>query len=488
MSAEDKEPFPPSQKSNTGNKLTDISNDLAEKLKQEWGKSKNKKIMIIIIAILVPAIVISVLTYESEPEEAFAMIDLEGATVSDAKDDVGDMEANIDLVEVDVTNEDRSIFMSSNWKICKQSVPAGDDVYDGDEVSVYYTRTGEECAENIEIAEGGEAISAFEMADLEGETVEHARSELSNSGVEIDLIEIDETDEDRSIFMASNWKVCKQSIPAGESFNGEGELSIHYTRTEEDCKSDFEGAQMPSLAGMNVENAENKLKDLSTSITLEREDFTDKDRGVDANGEWIVCEQSIPEGEDLVWDENIILTYAVEEEGCITIEDWVSSVTANWQSVRDDITIEEVTAEEIGRLQLNISESSSPEPVIAQWAESGLTTMINTQLPDDVADVSSVDVYMDGEQLSAKETVNGLHEVEARTACDFRLDAEFPYGSKAHWVLDNNGSQMIDNATAWQIGAGVTLEDQWGGEFKREVVCIVGGESMDTELLHFEVR
>lgn len=337
-----------------------------------------------------------------------------------------------------------------------------------------------------------------EMIDVQGITIEEARSEIRGLEKNLNTTEIDATGDERNIIMESNWKVCSQSISAGEDIFDGDELEITYVRTEENCEGSSESPDegesngseesseaaetMPDVVGLTVAEARDTI---DISYDINRNDITGEDRSVWNSDNWIVCDQSPNEGESITSEEAIEIVYDREDGGCASPDEWVNVVSESWSNPRDDIALEGMSADSVGSLDLHIGQSSLSDPEIASWAESNLAQMINLELPDDVAEVNNVSAYRDGNRLSSERTTDGLLVGEARVACDRYFESTYPgQDTDVSWIMSNRGYHITDNGTALQMAAGGSLNGT-----SVEVVCKVSGSnSDDATVLAFEVR
>lgn len=291
----------------------------------------------------------------------------------------------------------------------------------------------------------------------------------------------------------------------GALFSGSGDEN---DPVEEDAvvETDTEGEEvsepdeMPELVGMTVAEAEGAVKELHEYETsLNKEDITGNDRSIWDSENWIVCSQSVAAGEDFNAGDDVTIEYSREEEGCATASEWAQQVekqwmaslgVESWSALGSDYSrlsaIQKVSSEEVGTLRIDMGNTGLTTPEVAQWGDN-LDIMINSSLTD-TAEVYTVHVYVNGERASASETTSGLDEVSARIACEMYLESQFPYGSKIHWVMDNNGSSIVQDGTVWQMGAGVTLTNEYNAESKHEIVCLVGGSNDSPQVVDFELR
>lgn len=359
-----------------------------------------------------------------EEEQPGSMIDIEGMALNEARAELRELDKDLEIIETDHAGDDRRVVLARNWKVCAQSTPAGEYIFDEDELEVSYTRVEEDCEGSLDADEG------------------------------------DEYDAD-----AGN-----------DGNNGSTESSADATVL----------GTMPDLVGMTVADANDALLSISyDEMSRVRTDITGADRSIWDSDNWIVCSQSIAAGDDILSTDTVEIAYDRPDGGCLSPEEWVETVDESWSNPRDDISIESMSSDTIGSLVIHIESSTLSDPEIASWAESGLDQMINLELPGGLAEVNRVKAYRDGQRLRSDITTEGLTTGEARAACDRHFESMYPtQETNARWLRDNLGQRTVDDGSAFQISAGGTI----GDTSVEVVCRVGGSSLDDADVLDFEVR
>jgi hypothetical protein len=119
------------------------------------------------------------------------------------------------LTSHDALGRDRMQAFDRNWKVCSQSVAAGNSVSTDTTLDFGTVKLEETCPAKDEkppTAAGGK------MPSFEGKSVNAARAALDSS---TSITVNDASGEGRMVLMESNWQVCSQTPAAGTALNGQ---------------------------------------------------------------------------------------------------------------------------------------------------------------------------------------------------------------------------------------------------------------------------
>lgn len=262
------------------------------------------------------------------------------------------------------------------------------------------------------------------MPNVLGKSVSEARSQLSGFK---SVTEEGFTGKEGSIWDSENWKICTQSVKAGDKVNSESKIALTYTEIDGSCKK-FDGTAY----------AKKIDKHWKSSYFLKVTEST----------KW----SSLKEG-----------------------------LTARH--------IKKITSKEDGQITVEFSDKAGSAYDVQAWA-TGQLNIINAEkhLVDkiDVVLVDSKGKKSKGTPDMTK-TKKGLDIHSAQAKCDEKLDSLYPYGAKAHWILGLNHEKMT--ADQWSFNVDVTLENAYGNKSKgHQLVCSVGGTESKPILKSFEMR
>lgn len=100
------------------------------------------------------------------------------------------------------------------------------------------------------------------------------------------------------------------------------------------------------------------------------------------------------------------------------------------------------------------------EPTPGTMVESGSTVLLTVSKPS-------------REPTPEEATSSGLTGTYAQAACDRRIESEFPYGARAHWIVGKLGESITDDR--WWFKVETTVENEYGNKLELNVECYVSG-------------
>jgi len=277
--------------------------DLSEEEIQSSSKNKGCAIGCGVFILAIVLIVMFIFIKSSMP---VTTPDLTGKTLLEATNQMKDLGLDRDSISSESISG-VSIWDSSNWEVCKQSIAAGTKIKKDAKIDFKVER---DCSK---VTNDGK-LKKVTVPNVKEITLDKAYSILNKKlGESIQIETVDKTKEDRGVWDDEAWIVCDQSPKANEKIDPKGVVTLKYARDKKECST----GKITITKEEKELNSKNKERNKETKSGLDRyssrgmcDHWLDREVGPGYSARWsqgLKYEDIVDEGNGEIWQHNVIV-------------------------------------------------------------------------------------------------------------------------------------------------------------------------------------